>query len=114
MIYQPNSNVQSRERKLAAIRALLLAQSGLARCRPTCPLLGRSGHGGPPLTYRPLADGPKADIEGSKIPQCSSTRRAIPFIREARELMGSKTTRVHHAARWSRALSRRETGKTRH
>src|SRR5262249_7834993 len=38
-------------------------------------------------------------MEGSKIPQCSSTRRAIPFIREARELVSSETTRVHHAVR---------------
>src|SRR5262249_42508359 len=35
--------------------------------------------------------------EGSKISQCSGTRRAIPFIREARELLGSETARVHRS-----------------
>src|SRR6516165_5238095 len=42
---------------------------------------------------------PQADIEGSKIPHCSSTRRAIPFIRKAGEVLLSETPRVHHAAR---------------
>ena len=50
---------------------------------------------------RPIRE---ADIEGSKIPHCSSTRRAIPFIREARELLGSETARIHHAARYRRRV----------
>src|SRR5262249_52897387 len=74
-----------------------MAQSGHPEMSAPCPLSGvkRTWLG------ERVMSASDSDIERSKIPQCSSTRRAIHFIREARELMGSETTRVHHAA-WRR------------